>query len=65
MAEQLGGPFEKFVDSPYSKKIPSPHLYKVPTGSNEVSLKWHKYTGYEKYRISNNLTKKEQDKLMI
>jgi hypothetical protein len=37
MAEQLRGPFEKFVDSPNSKKRPSPHLHKVPTRSNKVS----------------------------
>jgi hypothetical protein len=36
MAEQLRGPFEKFVDSPYSKKRPSPHLHKVPARSNKV-----------------------------
>jgi len=27
MAEQLGGPFEMFMDSHYSKKRPSPHLH--------------------------------------
>jgi hypothetical protein len=37
MAEQLGGPFEKFVDSPYSKKRPSPHLHKIPTRSNNFA----------------------------
>jgi hypothetical protein len=37
MAEQLRGPFEKFVDSPYSKKRSSPHLYEVPTWSNKSS----------------------------
>jgi hypothetical protein len=35
MAEQLRGPFEKFVDSPFSKKRLSPHLYKVSTRSNK------------------------------
>jgi hypothetical protein len=33
MAEQLRGPFEKFVDSPDSKKRPSPHLHEVPSRS--------------------------------
>jgi hypothetical protein len=37
MAEQLRGPFEKFVDSPYSKKRPPPHLHKFPTRNNKVS----------------------------
>jgi hypothetical protein len=37
MADQLQGPFEKFVGSPYSKKRPLPHLHNVPTRSNKVS----------------------------
>jgi len=36
MAEQLRGPFGKFVDSRYPKKRPLPHLHKVPTRSNKV-----------------------------
>jgi hypothetical protein len=37
MAEQLRGPFEKFVDSLYSKKRPSQYRRKVPTLSNKVN----------------------------
>jgi hypothetical protein len=37
MAQQLRGPFEKFVGSPYLKNRPSPHLHKFPTRSNKVS----------------------------
>jgi hypothetical protein len=36
MAEQLRGPFEKFVDSPYSKMRPSPHLHKVLIRNNKA-----------------------------
>jgi hypothetical protein len=36
MAEQLRGPFEKFMESHHSKKRPSPRLHKVPTRSNKV-----------------------------
>jgi hypothetical protein len=36
MAEQLRGPFEKFVDSLYSEKRTLTHLHKVPTRSNKV-----------------------------
>jgi hypothetical protein len=36
MAEELGGPFEKFLDSPYSKKRPSPQLHEIPIRSNKV-----------------------------
>jgi len=36
MAEQVRGPFEKFVDSPYLKKRLSLHLHEVPTRSNKA-----------------------------
>jgi hypothetical protein len=39
MAEQLRGPYRKFVDSTYSKKRPLPRLHKVPTPSSEVAKK--------------------------
>jgi hypothetical protein len=56
MAEQLRGPFEKFVDSPCSKKGPSPHLHKVATESNKVRTHDRNSNSNDGYRDEDHAT---------